>query len=69
MAPLRSKAEERYLGGLIRSLAVCVGLHLSLTVADLPCLQACVVSLDLKSSHTHTHTVHKCIGVFSDYCS
>lgn len=31
---------ERYLGSMMWSLAVIVGLHLSLMVADLPCLQA-----------------------------
>lgn len=48
---MRSTADlspnEQYLGSVIRFLVVTVGLHLSRTVADLPCLQAWVVSLDL----------------------
>lgn len=38
---------DRYLGSVMRSLAVTVGLHLSLTVADRPSLQASVDSKDL----------------------
>lgn len=68
---VRSKVElgpsERYLGGVIRSLAVTVGLHLSLTVADLPCLQAWVVSLDLETSQQHFHHVMCSIFGFQSY--
>lgn len=56
---------ERYLGSVMRSVAVTVGLHLSLTVADLPCLQAWVVSLDLE---IHT-TVMYLIFDFFNYVS
>lgn len=41
-------AIKEYLGSVMRSLADTAGLHLSLTVADLPSLQACVDTEDLE---------------------
>lgn len=52
IAQNRTQVERRavngYLGSVMRSLADTSGLHLSLMVADLPSLQACVDTEDLK---------------------
>lgn len=49
----------------MRSIVVTVGLHLSLMAADLPCLQAWVVSLDLEIHTTVMYLIFK----FFDYMS